>query len=471
MASPRSPERGRPELALAQEGKTSEVSEDFGSLAAEITVRNLRVRPTLPFAGTSVPAEGVLHFVAAMLQSRTLEDGLRVLLDALIGDNAIQAGLWVWPEPAVVAIGLIGTARLYEVRSHEPASVPPPQEILVEWTQRARPVEWTPRSVRPETNGPGGPFYITSPLGTVGAICLPSTTPPLSTDAQLWYGTWLEWLATREQTLRDAKLQSLAEFAAGAGHEINNPLGTILGRSQLLLRQETDPERRRWLAAIGGQALRIRDMISDTMVFARPPASKPRTVEIEPLIHSVTDRFAEELLSSGIQLRLNMGESRGSGVGGREPGESDQRSAFSVQSAPPPSTPPSHPQPSTLYPQRSLLLDPEQFQVVLIELLRNAIRAVGKGGRIGLRVRNRTWQGRDWLELDLFNNGPELTPAEREHAFDPFFSGRDAGRGLGFGLTKCWSIVTSHGGRIGVHSTPEQTVFRTLWPLSPAASP
>ena len=184
MASPRSPERGRPELALAQEGKTSEVSEDFGSLAAEITVRNLRVRPTLPFAGTSVPAEGVLHFVAAMLQSQTLEDGLRVVLDALIGDNAIQAGLWVWPEPAMVAIGLIGTARLYEVRSHELASVPPSQEILVEWTQRARPVEWTPRSVRPETNGPGGPFYITSPLGTVGAICLPSTTPPLSTDEQ-----------------------------------------------------------------------------------------------------------------------------------------------------------------------------------------------------------------------------------------------------------------------------------------------
>ena len=396
--------------------------------------------PTLPFAGTAVPAEGVLHFVAAMLQSATLEDGLRVMLDALIGDRALEAGLWVWPEPAVTAIGLIGTAQLYEVRSHELACVPPPEETLVEWTSLAR----TAKSVPGESSGSRDAHYRITPLGVVGAICMRSTTPPFSLAEQHWYGTWLEWLCARELQLRDAKLRSLAEFAAGAGHEINNPLGTILGRSQLLLRQETDPERRRWLAAIGGQALRIRDMISDTMVFARPPAPKPRPVEIEPLIHSVTDRFAEELDNANIQFELNV---------------------IPLTESPSPSlslTP--HPSPLTTS------LDPEQFQVVLIELLRNAVRAVGRGGRIGLRVRIRTWQGRDWLELDLYNNGPMLTPAEREHAFDPFFSGRDAGRGLGFGLTKCWRIVTGHGGRIGVHSTPEQTVFRTLWPLHPMLS-
>ena len=422
--------------------------------------------PTLPFAGTTVPAEGVLHFVAAMLQSPSLEDGLRVLLDAVLGNRGIEAGLWIWPEPAVVAIGLVGTARLYEVRQHELARVPPPDEVLLEWTsletRRAggrqppddpRHLPGNPRADALRLACPSRSSV--TPLGALGAICRPSTSPPLSPDEQQWYGTWIEWLAARDHQLRDAKLQSLAEFAAGAGHEINNPLGTILGRSQLLLRQETDPERRRWLAAIGGQALRIRDMISDTMVFARPPAPKPRLVEIEPLIHSVTDRFAEELLDAGIQLLLNIGGSRESRVGSREPEESDQPNPRTSPLLP--SSPPS----------LSAPLDPEQFQVVLIELLRNAIRAVGPGGRIGLRTRNRTWQARDWLELDLFNNGPELTPAEREHAFDPFFSGRDAGRGLGFGLTKCWRIVTGHGGRIGVHSTTKQTVFRTLWPLTP----
>lgn len=378
-----------------------------------------------------------------MLQSPSLEDGLRVLLAAIIGERAVEAGLWVWPEPSVVAIGLIGTARLYEVRSHELARVPPTDETLVGWSQLASPARCS-----------------VTPLGAVGAICLPATCRPCSAEEERWYGIWLEWLTTREQTLRDAKLKSMAEFAGGAGHEINNPLATILGRSQLLLRQEIDPERRRWLSAIGGQALRIRDMISDTMVFARPPAPKIRPVEVEPLIRSVTDRFAEELQSANIQLQVSLSLLTPSSLHDSSP--------------------------STLNPQLSSLpLDPEQFQVVCIELLRNAIRAVSSLShipngnpnehaplrQIGLRARPRTWQGRNWLELDLANNGPELTSADRMHAFDPFYSGRDAGRGLGFGLTKCWRILTLHGGHIHLHSTPATTTFRTLWPVDRVEDP
>jgi signal transduction histidine kinase len=250
----------------------------------------------------------------------------------------------------------------------------------------------------------------------------------MSPDEHAWISTLIEWLIHRETAHRDAKLASLAEFAAGAGHEINNPLGTILGRSQLLLRKETDPERRRSLSSIGGQALRIRDMISDTMVFARPPAPRKQLVEIEPLLRRVIDRFTDELTASSIRL--------------------DEKHE----------------------PALHVLLDPEQFQVVAIELLRNAINAARTSGRIGLRTRSRSWHGQSWLELDLYNNGPELTQSEQLHAFDPFYSGRDAGRGLGFGLTKCWRILTSHGGRIGVHSTPLQTVFRCLWPLADAPS-
>ncbi|MBT6494080.1 MAG: hypothetical protein HOL01_05955, partial [Planctomycetaceae bacterium] len=55
----------------------------------------------------------------------------------------------------------------------------------------------------------------------------------------------------------DERLEALAEFAAGAGHEINNPVATIKARVDLLLRSETDPQRRHWLSIIGGQAERI----------------------------------------------------------------------------------------------------------------------------------------------------------------------------------------------------------------------
>ena len=83
--------------------------------------------------------------------------------------------------------------------------------------------------------------------------------------------------------LEAAKAEALAEFAAGAGHEINNPLATIAGRVQILLRDETDANRRQDLATIGAQALRVRDMIGDLMLFGRPPAPRPERLLLNDL--------------------------------------------------------------------------------------------------------------------------------------------------------------------------------------------
>ena len=56
--------------------------------------------------------------------------------------------------------------------------------------------------------------------------------------------------------------------------------------------------------------------------------------------------------------------------------------------------------------------------------------------------------------LSVTDNGPGIPPHVRPHVFDPFYSGREAGRGLGFGLPKCWRIDELHGGRIEVDSEP-----------------
>ncbi len=393
---------------------------------------------TSPFAGTAVPAEGVSLWLGEFLRTTDLEQGLVSLLSLLEGGTSGSLALWLWPEPLMVAVGVVGTSRFYDIRQREFDGEVVDVNDLAVWSfpdadfeeVEVRLLPSVP-TTRCEDDTRAGQSHV-SPCG---ALCwIGSERPAPSGDELMWLGTLLDWLASRERQLRDAKLKSLAEFAAGAGHEINNPLATILGRSQLLLRQETDPERRRWLTSIGGQALRVRDMISDTMVFARPPAPKRQSVEIEPLVHAVTGRFSEELERADIELLL-------------EPAQLRESTPSSV----------------------TAIVDSDQFQVVCVEVLRNAIHAVGQRsgqkGRIGLRTRLRTWQGRRWLELDFCNNGPELTAAERTHAFDPFFSGRDAGRGLGFGLTKCWRIVTGHGGQMGVHSTPARTVFRTLWPV------
>ena len=90
-----------------------------------------------------------------------------------------------------------------------------------------------------------------------------------------------------QRTLEVEKLESLAEFAAGAGHEINNPLAVISGRAQLFLREETDPERRRELAVINSQAMRVHEMIADLMLFARPPRPRSVTCDLVAILDSI----------------------------------------------------------------------------------------------------------------------------------------------------------------------------------------
>ena len=94
------------------------------------------------------------------------------------------------------------------------------------------------------------------------------------------------------EALEREKLAALAEFAAGAGHEINNPLTVIAGRAELLLKEETDPERRRSLALIAAQAMRVYEMIADMMLFARPPRPELQPVELVALVDGLIAEFA-----------------------------------------------------------------------------------------------------------------------------------------------------------------------------------
>lgn len=224
--------------------------------------------------------------------------------------------------------------------------------------------------------------------------------------------------------LETAKLAALAEFAAGAGHEINNPLATIVGRAQALLKHEQDAGRRQSLATIAAQAFRIRDMIGDLMVFARPPAPVPQRLILSDAVRDLVARFQESAAERACALTF-LGE-------------------------------------STVFARA----DPTQLNVVLSELVRNSIDAVAPtGGTIDVRVANKSIHSCNCAVVTISDNGRGLSETDQAHLFDPFYSGRDAGRGLGFGLCKCWRIVTNHGGWIDVESTPGVgTTFRVFWP-------
>ena len=221
-----------------------------------------------------------------------------------------------------------------------------------------------------------------------------------------------------DDLLEQAKLAALAEFAAGAGHEINNPVATIVGRAQQLLRGETDPAKRHALATIVGQAYRIRDMIGDLMVFARPPEPEPTRFDLAATARDVVESQRENAGAREIELAAS--------------------------------------ETADVY----VWADRSQIAVALAEMLRNAIEASPENGRIEIALSERD----DSIVCEVIDEGTGFLPEEREHAFDPFYSGRQAGRGLGFGLPKAWRIVTGAGGTIEIDSSGNRTVVRIVLP-------
>lgn len=232
-----------------------------------------------------------------------------------------------------------------------------------------------------------------------------------------------------EEVLPDpAIMEAMAEFAAGAGHEINNPLAAILGRVQLLLRDETDAGRRESLEVIGTQVLRIRDMIGDVMTFARPPEPHPVKVPLRETLPELVEQVRSTLKLPDDLIKLKI-------IG--EP---------------------------------VIQADKTQFAVVISELIRNARHAVMDVADPSITIVVKA-DSSELATIAVTDNGCGFTEIERTHLFHPYFSGRQAGRGLGFGLSKCWRIVELHGGSIvALEGETTGTTLKIEWP-SAASEP
>ena len=209
--------------------------------------------------------------------------------------------------------------------------------------------------------------------------------------------------------LQDEKLASMKQLAYGASHEINNPLANIATRAQTMLSSETDHEKRHKLTVIYEQAMRAHEMISDMMLFAHPPALRRERVSVRLLLARIVRELKPVFeRDPNVELRLFIG----TGV--------------------------DHAQ-----------LDPTQYSVAIKNLIQNSIEALRT-----LKERNQQIEIRidrsknNELQCSVWDNGPGISGNVARHLFDPFFSGREAGRGLGFGLSKVWTIAKLHGGDI-----------------------
>lgn len=227
---------------------------------------------------------------------------------------------------------------------------------------------------------------------------------------------------------REAKLRALGEFAAGAGHELNNPLAVAQGRAQLLLARRPDADSARSLRAIVEQTRRAHRMLRDLMYVARPPEPRDRPC------------LPDEILAACVRdLRL----------------EADARQVrlrFEPLAEPTPA-----------------LADPDALRHLADVLIRNAIEATPSGKSVAVRSLGDS----KTLRWSVSDQGPGLSERDREHLFDPFYCGREAGRGLGLGLPRAARFLALRSGRILVRSrNGVGSVFEVVLPLnSPPARP
>jgi signal transduction histidine kinase len=219
-----------------------------------------------------------------------------------------------------------------------------------------------------------------------------------------------EQKTTEADRLRALKLEALAELAGGAGHEINNPLAVISGQAQYLLAHDSDPDRQKSLQSIISQTQRIHQILSDLMQFARPSRPQFQALDLPAAIHEVAASLDELATRRRVRLLL----------------------------------PP-------LEPTIQAYADPRQLHTALACLLRNAIEAAPTEGWAEVRLATPT---NHHLEIVVEDNGQGLAPVQREHLFDPFFSGRTAGRGRGLGLPTAWRLARQQGGDVRLEEVP-----------------
>jgi signal transduction histidine kinase len=225
------------------------------------------------------------------------------------------------------------------------------------------------------------------------------------------------------QMVQTEKLVSLGQLAAGAAHEINNPLTAILGFSDLLADDTHLPEKTRTIASkIRDQARRTKTLVANLLSFARQVPTERTLLDLNTVVSNAVQLRALDLGgNTKVELQL---ESVLPGVRG----------------------------------------DGNQLLQVFFNIINNAIdamEAANGGGTLTIK----TSRDRGQVVLLFSDNGPGIKEPHR--VFDPFYTTKPVGKGTGLGLSICFGIVQEHGGRILCYNNQEGgAVFRVELPAA-----
>jgi signal transduction histidine kinase len=220
-----------------------------------------------------------------------------------------------------------------------------------------------------------------------------------------------------------AKLAAVGEMAAGIAHELNNPLTTVTGFTELLLDEMPgDAPHRAEMEMVLREARRARDVVRHLLDFARQGERTRASFDINGLVEDVLALTKHLIHTSGVQLDVNLAES---------------------------------------LPWVSV--DGNQIKQVLLNLVHNALQAMPSGGALKIQTEERARDDRRWVIISVCDSGIGIDPQNRERIFEPFFTTKGNTGGTGLGLSVTYGIVTDHGGTIEVDSRPGAGSTFTVW--------
>ena len=212
--------------------------------------------------------------------------------------------------------------------------------------------------------------------------------------------------------LQTEKLSALGRMAAGIAHEINNPLaGILLYSTNLLKKAPPEGPLREGLEIIIQETLRCKTIIQELLEFSRPGEPKAFLTNVNKVIEKAIHLLENEFRLKHIQVKMDL-----------------------TKQLP------------------YVMIDENQVEQILVNLLLNAIQAIEGHGTV--TVRSYVTSDRKSVAIDVVDTGCGIPPENMSKIFEPFFSTKPKGTGLGLAVS--YGIVQKHGGRIYAFSEPNQ---------------
>jgi two-component system NtrC family sensor kinase len=230
-----------------------------------------------------------------------------------------------------------------------------------------------------------------------------------------------------QQIVQSERLAAMGAMIGGVAHELNNPLTSIMGVSELLQDTETNETSRKQLAMLQQQARRAAEIVQNLTYFSRPPAPGKSAINLAEVVERTLNLHAYSLRKNNITV--------------------DFLKEAGVPYA---------------------LGDPHQLMQVFLNLIVNAEQAIREARDKGT-LRIRLGKGTNSVWVSFHDDGPGIPKENLSSIFDPFYTTKRPGRGTGLGLSICKSVMKEHNGTVEAANSPNGgAVFTVTLPVSAA---